>query len=73
MSDYCPARITPLPAGVPRARQLRAVVDGQDLVVMWLDPGGGRCSVRVPAEDYRARQVGCRCAANPRLVGAAVR
>jgi hypothetical protein len=69
-ADYCPARIIPLPPGVPTRRQLRGVVAGDTLTVLWLDAGGRVCLVQVPAADYQARQAGCRCTANPRLTAA---
>jgi hypothetical protein len=71
-ADYCPARVTPHPAGVPTGRQLRALVVGEDLVVMWLDAGGGLCRVTVAASAHQARQAGCRCVAHPRLAVAAI-
>jgi hypothetical protein len=67
-ADYCPARVTPLPPGVPARVQLRAVLAGDDLVVMWLDAGGRVCLTRLTAAGYQARQAGCRCAAHPRLL-----
>lgn len=68
--EWCPARIAPHPAGVPRDRQLRAILTdaGAVLTVMWLDAGGGVCVVRLPAAMFDVRQIGCRCTANPRLV-----
>lgn len=72
LQDYCPARVTPLPPGVPAGRQLRGLVAGDTLTVMWLDAGARVQLVRMPAADYRVRQVGCRCTANPRLTAALV-
>jgi hypothetical protein len=68
-ADYCPARITPHPPGVPIRVQLRAVLAGDELVVMWVD-GPAVQSVRFPAAAVAARQAGCRCTANPRLLAA---
>lgn len=67
-TDWCPARLTPHPPDVPRDRQLRAVLVGDELIVMWLERVG-LCKIRLPAAGYRARQAGCRCTAHPRLTG----
>jgi hypothetical protein len=72
-ADYCPARVTPLPAGVPARVQLRAVLAGDILTIAWQDPDcGALCLVRVPAAEHQVRQAGCRCVAHPRLAAAAI-